>query len=102
VWALTRAGKAYRFTFSRSLAEYLQRWCGPEGLRLERVGFSVGRRLERGEASASGAYAVVSTRRKHEELHVLRVTLSRDVADLVTTDAWREVREFWLSSGGRP
>lgn len=87
-------GKVFRITFSKSLAEHLLR-CGPQGLHIERVAFQVGRRLQHGEQSASGLYAITSTREKDHGL-VLRITLSAGVAKMLTPDHWREIRECWL------
>jgi hypothetical protein len=79
-------------TFSRSLAEHLQRWCGPEGLQLRRRTFRVGRELRPGEVSRSGAYALVD-RRKGK---TLRIALDREVAALLASES-REIRECWLA-----
>lgn len=101
MYALVKGGKAYRFTFSRSLAEHIAGWCGPEGLLVERVAFRVGRRLQAMEPSRSGLYAVCSTKTKDDDL-VLRITMQAEVAALLTPDHWREIRECWLEpSAGR-
>lgn len=95
MWALTRRGKAYRFTFSKSLAEHLQRWCGPENLRVERLAFRIGKPLQHGEVSRSGLYAITSTKHRDDNL-VLRITMSVDIARLLTQDRWRTIYECWL------
>jgi hypothetical protein len=90
---LTKAGKLYRITFSKSLAEHIQRYCGPENLQIERVTFEIGRTLAPGEPSRSGLYAITSTRK---DLKPLRITLFADAAALMTPDHWREIHECWL------
>lgn len=90
---LTRDGQAFRFTFSKSLAEHIQRYCGPEGLDLRRVQFRLGRPLAHGQVSRSGLYAITS-----RESKVLRITMFAEVAKLLTPDSWRQVYECWLVS----
>lgn len=89
MWSLEDGRKTFRLTFSKSLAEYLQR-LRPH-LSLVRRTFTTGRALARGESSPSGAYAIVDTRK----FKTLRITLDRRIADLLASDT-RIVFEAWL------
>ena len=91
MWALEHAGKIYRLTFSKSLAEHIQRHA-PIPLTLTRRRFITDARLAPGERSKSGAYAIIDTR-KHK---TLRIALDVQIADLLRSDS-REVRAAWLA-----
>jgi hypothetical protein len=81
----------YRLTFSKSLAEHIQRHAG-HPLDLRRRRFLVGRPLNRGEPSPSGAYAIVDARKGK----TLRIALDADIADILRSDS-RTVQEAWLA-----
>lgn len=93
VWALIKDGKVHRLTFSKSLAQHIQR-SSPEPFEIQRVTFRTGKRLQHGEDSRSGLYAIMSTRKPDL---ALRITLFKDAAQLMTPDHWREIRECWIS-----
>lgn len=81
--------KLYRLTFSRSLAEFLA------GDTYEIRIFNVvrGRIIARKERSASGLYGIVSAS-KHK---LLRISLSKDHANLLCGDASRYLIECTLA-----
>lgn len=87
--SLEANGRCYRLTFSRSLAEHIQR-LRPE-LEIRKRTFRTGRMLAKGEMSRSGVYAIVDTRK----FKTLRLSLIKDVAYLLRSNT-RTVHEGWL------
>jgi hypothetical protein len=88
---IERAGRAYRLTFSRSLAAHIVATAGG-GYAVRRVGFRVGRPLAPGQASASGIYAVLDRRKGT----ALRLSLIREAAELMRSES-RDIAEGWLA-----
>ncbi|WNM70122.1 hypothetical protein [Myxococcus phage Mx1] len=78
----------YRITFSRSLAEYMIQKLEP-GYELARLTFTTGRRLEPGEESQTGLYALVSVQKDWP----LRITHFRDWAAEMVDPDWRYIAE---------
>jgi hypothetical protein len=88
---VVKAEKVFRLTFSKSLAEHIVAALGDDTFTLRRLSFRIGRRLELGDLSRSGAYAVVDVRKGA----TLRVSLDRDVAELMRSDS-RYLAEAWV------
>lgn len=77
------AGKMlHRITFSLSLAKHIAKTAGPQ-YTVKRLTFTVGDCLEPGEESPSGLYCIMSRKTSSP----LRVTLFKDVAELITDDS---------------
>lgn len=90
-YGLVRDGKLFRVTFSLSLAEYLARLTD-ERYEVVSLTFRVGRRLEPGEESRSGLYALCSKKTGT----VLRISLLQEIAEEMLDPAWRYLAECYL------
>lgn len=74
-YALVEHGRLVRFSFSRSLLEYLRATYRP-GADLVRAGLLVGRRLRQGETSRTGLYGILTSKTAYP----LRITQHSDLA----------------------
>ena len=95
IWGLIRPdGKLARFSFSKNLLEWLNRqYLGSTGT-IEQFRFRKGRRLEIGEQSASGIYAI--TAEKGSIGRTLRACYSAEQAAFLSDPGTRSIYEFWL------
>lgn len=92
-WAIISDKAIHRVTFSKALADHALKSSGLN-YRVERVSLKEGRELQKGEASSSGAYAVID-RRKGK---ILRVALNQSIAELLAADyKSRKVTEAFIS-----
>jgi hypothetical protein len=98
IWGLVSNGengqRLHRLTFSSSLAQWLageaeKKW----GMKMEvkRYGFKIGKRLDAGQASASGVYGIVSANKGM----ALRASLFQEGAEMMR-DSSRDIHEMWL------
>ena len=60
-------------------------------MRVERLGFKVGKKLSPGDESEAKAYAIMSNAKGM----VLRATLCREAAELMQDES-RNIHELWL------
>lgn len=61
---------------------------------IERITLTKGKELEKGEASASGAYAIMDRRKEK----ILRVALRQEIAELLAADySSRKVMEAFIT-----
>lgn len=80
----------HRLTFSKSLATLItDKYSEYE---LERFEFKVGKKLELGEVSKSGLYAIVA---KNGDL-TLRISLIKEIAELQYDENSRYLAEAWI------
>lgn len=92
IYGLVRAGRLYRLSFSKSLLQHVREGL-PEAYTLARFKVYKGRILERGEESSSGLYGIESHKGK-----LLRIALSKDVADMLCDWRFRKLREIRLTA----
>lgn len=88
-----KASTLHRLTFSKSLADHLTTYNPDYTVRTFR--YILGPKLGTGEISASGLYAITSNLSTSKEL-VLRISLDRETADLLTSDQYRSLHEAWI------
>ncbi len=95
IWGLIRPdGKLARFSFSRSVLDWVnQKGLGGTG-RIERFKFRTGDTLQPGQESASGIYAIVAE--QGSVGRVLRVCYSAEQAELFSLEGARSIAEFWI------
>jgi hypothetical protein len=94
IWGIVGKGtnKLHRLTFSRGLAQFI---CDkyPE-YEYRQFSFKIGRRLEKGEESKSGLYALMSKKGDY----ALRISLIKGISELHCDDDSRYLAEAWLTS----
>lgn len=83
-----RGDRLFRITFSKSLAEHI----AGDAYDVKRIDLKLGKPLLPGELSSTGLYAVVAKRRDR----ILRVSLIKDVAEMIGDDPSRYVAECWV------
>ena len=93
VYGVVQGTKLRRLTFAKDLAQHICTHL--EGHEVKRFKFFVGRQLEPGEESKSGMYAICSNLPKTKGL-VLRISLIKEAAELMTGDEYRYLAECWL------
>lgn len=79
----TDTQRAVRFSFSRNLLEYLGERYLTCPFEVRQVKFKVGRRLQPGERSDNGMYAIVSERNDK----VLRICLFHELSEFLTDES---------------
>lgn len=84
--------KLHRLTFSRGLAEFIIK--SYPGYELRQLPFKIGKKLEKGETSKSGLYALMSKKGDY----ALRIGLIKGIAELHCDDNSRYLAEAWLTS----
>lgn len=89
VWGITDGKKVYRFTFSKSLAEFLAKL--DPSYQAKRFEFRIGKELDRETESRSGAYVLMSNKG-----YALRIQLSQELSNLYRDDYSRHIREVYL------
>lgn len=92
IWGIVGKGtnKLHRLTFSKGLAEFIvDKYPGYE---TRQFAFKIGRKLEKGETSKSGLYALMSKKGDY----ALRMTLIKGIAELHSDDDSRYLAEAWL------
>lgn len=89
-YAVIKNNKIYRITFSKSLAEHIVSKFN-DSYEVKRVAFRLGERLEAGQISKTGLYAIVSEKNNW----TLRITLFQQIADTFR-DASRYVAECFI------
>lgn len=82
--------KLFRLTFSQGLANFICK-NNPE-YNVRQVNFKIGRRLEKGEKSKSGLYALMSKKGDF----ALRISLIQGISELHSDDSSRYLAEAWL------
>ena len=82
--------KIHRATFSKSLSEWIVKTYAPH-MEVRRLRYKLGKVLPPGESS-SGLYGIISTKKEI----TLRVSMSKDHAELLTECESRYVRELFL------
>lgn len=94
IWGIIGKGtnKLHRLTFSRGLAEFIINTY--PGYELRQLPFKIGKRLEKGEASKSGLYALMSKKGDY----ALRIGLIKGISELHCDDDSRYLAEAWLTS----
>ena len=90
IWAIVKNGRLHRLTFSQSLAKMITTQY-PE-YQICRAEFKIGKRLEKGEKSASGLYALMSKRGDF----ALRISLIQGISDLHCDDDSCYQAEAWI------
>jgi len=90
VWGVVSPTKLHRVTFSEDLAKWMAGYDTNYKVRPYR--FVRGNKLDLGEKSKSGLYAIIGT---NKDL-VLRVTMFREGAELLSGDNSRHVEEIYL------
>lgn len=86
-----RGDKIIRITFSLSLAEHMVKTLGPE-FSVQRITFKLGKKLKPNQTSASGLYAIVSSKRDF----TLRISLFKEAAQLFCDFDSRYLAECWI------
>lgn len=95
IWGLIRPdGRLSRFSFSKNLLEWLNRQYLNGECTIAQFKFRKGRRLEIGEQSASGIYAI--TAEKGSIGRTLRACYSAEQAAFLADPGTRSIYEFWL------
>ena len=95
IYALIRSdGKLARFSFSRDLLYFIGRRHLAPGWRIEHLRFKTGRKLEPGETSRSGFYAICALRGAPGR--TLRCCSSAEMTRGLAAEGERDIREFWL------
>lgn len=89
-----RTNKLYRLTFSKTLAEYMTQYDPEYSTKTFR--YVLGHRLKDNEASQNGLYAIVSALPNKNDL-VLRISMSKEIAELYKADGQRVLHEIWLT-----
>jgi hypothetical protein len=101
IWGLIRPdGKLSRFSFSKNLLEWLNRQYLNGECTVTQFKFRKGRRLEIGEQSASGIYAI--TAEKGSIGRTLRACYTAEQAAFLADPGTRSIHEFWLISPPNP
>lgn len=105
IWGLIRPdGKLSRFSFSKNLLEWLNQQYLNGECTIAQFKFRKGRKLEAGEKSASGIYAI--TAESGSIGRTLRACYTAEQAAFLADPGTRCIHEFWLVSpsplgGGR-
>lgn len=81
-------------TFSRSLAELIVQKYAPDCVLKEFNYRRNGKILRPGEISSSGLYGIIGTRKNI----LLRVQLTKEIAEIFTEDPSRHIEEIFLES----
>lgn len=90
-YAILKNNKIFRITFSKSVSEHICTFLDND-YKIKKVTLKLGKILIRGKISQSKAYAIVS--RKNNK--ILRVTLYKEMAELLCDYDSRYVAECWL------
>lgn len=95
VWGVVDKAKntLHRLTFSKDLAEHIVDKVGDE-YEVRRFGFELRDRLEKGETSKNGLYALVSALKKDL---VLRIGLIKETSEMMACDDSRYLANISLS-----
>ncbi len=80
-WAIVSDKAVHRITFSKALAEHAVK-SSERPYTVKRIKLELGKELEKGNTSSSGAYAIVD-RNKGK---ILRVALNKDIAEILAAD----------------
>ena len=81
----------HRMTFSKSLAEHIAETCGPQ-YKAAPFTYRRGKMLAPGQGSCNGLYAIIGTKKDL----VLRISLFKEGAELMTQDNSRHIEEIYL------
>lgn len=94
VWGVVnpKSNTLHRLTFSEDLAQWMSSY--DESYKPRPFRFVRGKKLEPGTKSKTGLYAIVGTRKDL----VLRITLFKDGAEMLTEDDSRHIEEVSLVS----
>lgn len=90
IWGITKNGKLYRLTFSKSLAYHIKEQNNEYEIKQYR--FIIGKKLEKNQTSESGLYALMSKKGDY----ALRISLIKGVAKLHSDDNTRYLAQAWL------
>ena len=92
IWGIVNeeTNKLHRLTFSKSLAEHIIK--ENEKLQLKQFSFKIGRELKDGETSKTGLYGIIAK----SKFYALRISLIKDLAELLTKDESRILCEIYL------
>lgn len=92
IWAIVSDGgkRVHRLTFSQSLAKHIV--SNFSQYEIKRIGFKVVKKLNVGEKSSSGLYALVSNKGDV----VLRVSMIKEIAEIHYDKSSRYLAEVWL------
>lgn len=87
---VSNKNKLHRLTFSQSLATFISEKY-PE-YQVKRFNFKIGKKLEHGEKSTSGLYAIVSAKGGY----ALRISLIKEIAEMLCDNDTRYLAEAWM------